>query len=144
MINPKLLLFIEPKEYPSEEPLIDSLTRKMTSSFRRAKKGMIHRYSVIGEPYEFEENEHGYDGWHNCSCGANAGGNDYLLPNGEMTNGNCIHYLAYHREEISQEQLDRVNKLSDGEEVPVEDEIEGDRKAWFPLMYPDREKEEAK
>ena len=36
MIDSELLLFIEPKEEPSKEPVIDSLTMKMTASFRRS------------------------------------------------------------------------------------------------------------
>ena len=40
MINEDLLLFIEPKNPPSKKPLIDSLTKKMTASFRKGKRGV--------------------------------------------------------------------------------------------------------
>lgn len=128
-VNQELLLFIEPENEPSEKPVIDELTKKMTAYFRKAKTGAIHCYSKMGQGYEFKEDD-GWLGWHNCSCGANAGGQDYLLPNGEMTNANCIHYLAYHRDEISQEQLDRVANLGDDNRQPNEDEIERDRQEW--------------
>jgi hypothetical protein len=136
-VNEELLLFMEPQNEPSKKPVIDELTMKMTASFRKAKKGAIHDYQQQGQGYEFHEND-GWCGWHNCSCGANAGGQDYLLSNGEMTNGNCVHYLAYHREEISKEQLDRVFKLDDGLKKPKKDEIERDRERWFPICNPDK------
>ncbi len=138
-VNLELLLFIEPENEPSEEPIIDELTMKMTASFRKAKKGACHDYAVMGKGYEFIKDD-GWMGWHNCSCGANAGGYDYLLLNGEMTNQNCIHYLAYHRDEISQEQLDRVAKLDDGQKKPSKEEMERDREKWFDIMYPDKVK----
>jgi hypothetical protein len=138
-INSELLLFIEPKEKPSNIPIIDELTKKMSASLRKAKKGTIRRYSVMGQGYEFNEGD-GWCGWHNCSCGANAGGHDFLLSNGEMTNANCIHYLAYHRKEISQEQLDRVANLGDGQETPDSYELERGREEWVKLMNPGRSK----
>lgn len=121
-VNPELLLFIEPKNSPSKNPVIDELTKKMTASFRKAKIGTIDRYSVIGQGYAFSEGN-GWRGWHTCSCGARNGCQDYLLSNGEMTNDLCIHYMAYHREEIPQEQLDRVAKLDDGITYPKVQEI---------------------
>ena len=41
-----------------------------------------------------------------------------------MTNENCIHYLAYHREEVPEEQLIRVANLNDGQKKPSKDELE--------------------
>jgi len=128
-VNPELLLFIEPENEPSEKPIIDELTMKMTASFRKAKKGVINDYEKMGQGYDFKEGD-GWMGWHNCSCGACAGGQDFLLLNGEMTNENCIHYLAYHRDEVSQEQLNRVSNLSDGQKNPTRDEIEQNREDW--------------
>lgn len=121
-VNPELLLFIEPEKKPSKKPVIDNLTKILAASFRKAKVGAILKYSIIGEGYEFQE-DNGWCGCHECSCGANSGARDYLLPNGEMTNGNCIHYLAYHRDEIPQEQLDRIADLDDGMEYPRVQEI---------------------
>lgn len=128
-VNPELLLFIEPENEPSKEPIIDELIKKMTASFRKAKKGVIRDYAVMGKGYEFIKGD-GWMGWHNCFCGALAGGYDYLLTNGEMTNENCIHYLAYHRDEISQEQIARVYGLNDGQETPTSLEIDRHRAKW--------------
>ena len=138
-VNPELLLFIEPQNKPSEKPIIDELTMKMTASFKKSKKGTIDRYSVMGQGYKFIE-DNSWRGWHTCSCGANAGGQDYLLPNGEMTNANCMHYLAYHRDEISQEQLDRVSKLDDGKEIPSSEELERNRQEWWDRWHPEKKK----
>lgn len=128
-VNPELLLFIEPENAPSEEPVIDVLTKKMTASFRKAKKGAIKDYSKIGHEYKFIEDD-GWMGFHNCFCGAKSGGQDFLLPNGEMTNENCIHYLAYHRDEIPQEQIARVYSLDDGQEIPSSLELDRHRAKW--------------
>lgn len=122
MVNPELLLFIEPEKPPSKEPLIDELTRKMTASFRKSQKGSINDYSKPGKGYNFII-DGGWFGPHRCSCGVISGGRDYLLLNGEMTNENCIHYLAYHRNEILNEQIDRVSILDDGEESPSVEEL---------------------
>ena len=124
-INPELLLFMEPKEKPSKKPIIDELTKKMTASFRKAKIGCINNYAKIGQDYTFTI-DGGWMGSHICSCGAGThtdGGRDYLLNNEEMTNKHCIHYLAFHRNEIHKEQLERINKLNDGEEEPTNKEI---------------------
>ena len=125
-VNPELLLFIEPQNKPSEKPIIDELTMKMTASFKKSKKGTIDRYSVMGQGYKFIE-DNSWRGSHSCSCGATSGCKDFLLSNGEMANGNCVHYLAYHRDEISQEQLNRVSQLGDGQEIPTKKELEQDR-----------------
>ncbi len=125
-VNLELLLFIEPENKPSDKPVIDELTKKMASSFRKSKKGTIKEYSIIGQGYKFIENN-GYMGWHECSCGAQSGAYCSLLPNGEMTNDNCVHYLAYHRDEVPQEQLDRVAKLDDGQVIPNVEELERGR-----------------
>ncbi len=121
-INPELLLFIEPKNEPSKEPIIDELTRKMTASLRKAEEGGIYDYEKIGSEYVFDK-KGGWFGFHDCSCGARGGGRDFLLSNGEMTNEHCIHYIAYHRDEISKEQLIRVLSLNDGEETPTKEEL---------------------
>ena len=131
MVDDRLLLFIEPSKSPSKEPLIDELTRKMTASFRKGIKGLEYfslpqnlsgdKVHKIGDRF-FIEN-HGYRGFHSCKCGATSGNANYLLVNGEITNSLCIHYLAYHRDEISNEQLERVKALNDGEEAPVLKEL---------------------
>jgi hypothetical protein len=84
------VLYIEPEQLPSQEPVIDELTRGMAAAFRKATKG-----------------EH-YRGFHVCECGAHSASCDYTLPGGALTNSLCVHYLAYHRAEVSRAQLAKV------------------------------------
>ena len=103
----KDLLFIEPQEKP-KPPLVDELTRKLTAAFRKARKvpsGNKGGVACVG-----------------CwDAGLNFFGdsNNYVLPNGLKTNSLAIHYLVYHREEVPQAELDKVNNLQCGEENPT-------------------------
>lgn len=120
--NPNLLLYIEPINPISKEPVIDELTRKMTASFRKSQRGALRNYDNCLDGSKFEAG-FGWRGSHGCSCGAFSSCDDHLCPNGEVTNALCIHYLALHRDEISEEQLNRVRALDDGEEEPTMEEI---------------------
>lgn len=103
----ELLLFIHPTQQGAAAPLIDRLTRKMTAAFRQARlKG-------------------GYRGTHWCVCGARSTNCDYNLPNGEMTNSLCVHYLAHHRPEVPPEQLARVEALDCEEAESANEELQG-------------------
>jgi len=99
------MLYINPSAQTSEEPVIDELTMKMTAAFRRATKGTQWR------------------GWHTCRCGAHSHSCDYILPNGEQTNSLCIHYLAWHRGEVPQSELDVVAALDFGMGTPTGEEL---------------------
>lgn len=132
------LLFIEPNNL-CEKPIIDVYTRKITGAFHLSKLG------GSGYTRDLPHFAFGVatKGWHSCSCGAISSNCDYLLPtkelefvelfsdsrsffnvnkeNSEMvrgliTNSLCIHYVACHRSEISQEVLNRI-LLLEGEEV---------------------------
>jgi hypothetical protein len=105
MITNQGILYIEPSFVASAEPVIDELTRKMTATFR---KGQICQSSF---------------GFHICICGARSSNSDYILPNGEMTNSLCVHYLAFHRTEVSEDQLRKVSLLNCGEEEPNDREL---------------------
>jgi hypothetical protein len=101
----KGLMFVEPSEKISAAPIIDELTRKMTAAYRAAQIPNI-----------------AYRGWHRCNCGANSSNKNYHLGN-YVTNSLCIHYLAYHRDEIPQLELDKVKALTYGEAEPTEQEL---------------------
>lgn len=110
MICDNNLLFIEPSACTSSIPLVDSLTRKMTAAFRQ---GAILYYCK---------------GFHVCACGVFSSNSDYSLPNGDMTNSLCIHYLAFHRDEVPEAQLSRVAALNCGEAEPTIDELSPPRR----------------
>ncbi len=108
MVTDEGLLYMEPQQSASEEPVLDEVTQKMTAAFRLA-----------------EPSEYGYRGFHQCICGACGTNYDYQLRNGEWTNSLCVHYLAYHREEVPQSQLDKVKMLEDGSELPSDNQMRG-------------------
>jgi len=84
------ILYIEPKQQRSSKPVIDEITKKMTWLWRHQEESGIM-----------------YFGTHGCICGAESSSNDHLLPlkNSKymLTNSLCVHYVAYHREEIPSE-----------------------------------------
>src|SRR5262249_25769766 len=106
------MLYIVPKNLPSEEPTIDDLTMKMVASLRRATQSHLQSY-----------------GFHTCVCGAQSESTDLILPNGLRTNSLCVHSLAYHRVEIESGELWAVEGLSDGSEYPTSYELH----RWVPL-----------
>jgi hypothetical protein len=106
MISDKGILYIEPTGPTLPEPLIDELTRKMTATYRKSMKGAAYR------------------GRHTCACGAQSDNSEHRLPTGTETNSLCIHYLAFHREEIPESQLEKVRALSDGEQDPNDEELQ--------------------
>jgi len=95
------LLFLEPKKKTSKEPLVDEATRKVTAAFRVATPGPMYR------------------GVHRCSCGVLSSNRNYTLPNGLVTNSLCVHYLAYHRDEVPATEMEKVLKLKQGEAEPT-------------------------
>jgi hypothetical protein len=108
MIAENALLFIEPMQTAESTPTIDRLTRKMCAAFRNAK-----------------HSDYAYGGVHMCFCGVCSTSCDYILPNGDVTNSLCIHYLAHHRAEVPQGQLARVGNLDFGEAEPTAEELGG-------------------
>lgn len=105
MSSPKLL-FIVPKEAASPLPVIDHLTRKVCAAFRQARVS-----------------DYAYGGVHLCICGANSSSSDYWLPNGDLTNSLCVHYVAYHRSEVSGQEVARIEAFTFGEVEPSLQEL---------------------
>jgi hypothetical protein len=103
MKDPNGLLMIEPTKPASEKPVIDTLTRKMTAAWRQGRR--TSGYAMRG--------------FHQCCCGAISDNRDHWVE-GRITNSLCVHYLAYHRGEISPEELEKVAALSYGEAVPTD------------------------
>jgi len=112
MRNGEGLLMIVPSARTSPEPLIDELTRKMTAAWRNR-----------------DSSDYAYMGVHVCGCHARSDNKDHWVrcpsPNQEfhLTNSLCIHYLAFHRADVPQTELDKVRRLPYGEEEPDEREL---------------------
>lgn len=104
------LLFIEPKTAAAREPVLDEATRRMTAAFRKGESA----------PWCF-------GGVHTCICGAASEAHDYLIHGGYVTNSLCIHYMAYHRAEVTAEELQKVLGLMSGMRQPRPRELKQPR-----------------
>jgi hypothetical protein len=93
--TPELLLYIEPRNMASAEPVIDEITTKMTAAFKEATGTEMH-----------------WRGFHHCVCGSCSDDTDYILPSGHQTNSLAVHYVAFHRNEVPEEQLDIISKFA--------------------------------
>jgi hypothetical protein len=101
------LLFIEPQQPASPTPVIDHITRRMCAAFRQAR-----------------DSDYACGGHHRCICGATSADHDFYLPNGDLTNSLCVHYVAYHRSEVPQQELARIEAFTSGEVEPTLRELE--------------------
>lgn len=138
--NPSFLLFVEPTG-EATIPVIDTYTRKIAGAFRKALKG-TSGYGT--QQAYFLVSQSGYRGSHSCSCEhASSSNQDYLIQtkneasavklflnnaffSGDeskattsqavITNSLCIHYVACHRKDISEDILSAI-VLLEGEEV---------------------------
>jgi hypothetical protein len=103
--DPQALLYIEPQNPPSAEPLVDEYTRHMT--------GLLDAHENTGCYMSGRFYPHdAFRGWHTCSCGVWSTNVDYLLPGGLITNSLAVHYLAFHRDEVPTVMLERVMTTS--------------------------------
>ena len=89
-LDDKHLLMIEPKG-PASAPINDELTEKAVAVLATAKSNDVR-----------------YRGWHRCVCGVNSDNNDWILPDGRTTNSLMVHYVAEHRDEVPQSEIDKL------------------------------------
>ena len=102
------LLYIEPRCAGTTLPVVDMATRRMAAAFRRAAA----------------LKDFAYCGFHTCVCGATSKSYDFELPDGSLTNSLCVHYLAFHRDEVPPRQLEEVERLPYGEAEPTAEELQ--------------------
>lgn len=104
------LLFIEPKLAPYTSPIIDEVTRKITAAWRVRQSSDAR-----------------YRGVHSCTgrgCRATSDNADHFV-GGMMTNSLCIHYVAYHRDEVPVWDIEAILRLQAGEAEPTIGEMTG-------------------
>jgi hypothetical protein len=111
--SPRRLLFIEPRQPASPTPVIDQITRRMSAAFRQATNS-----------------EYACGGYHRCICGVLSEDHDFYLPNGDLTNSLCVHYVAYHRAEVPQQALARIDSFTFGELEPTQGELQAPREIF--------------
>ena len=90
------LLFMQPKNIPADEPVMDNITKILTRAWVRSQRST---YS--------------YKGTHTCSCGAKSTSADHFIgeENSLRTNSLCLHYVQFHRDEIPLDELDKLRAL---------------------------------
>jgi len=115
MYTEDALLYIEPISWRSTEPVIDTFTLKMLCALHEAKSS--GRTGVLGIRDGIFRSGVVTRGRHVCRCGELSSNVDYQLANGETTNSLAVHYLIWHREEVTLEQLERVDQLLSRSEV---------------------------
>jgi len=62
-------------------------------------------------------------GIHRCICGAGSDNQDHWVAGDLLTNSLCVHYLALHRDQIPEEELDKVRALPFAGEEPTINEL---------------------
>lgn len=104
--NDKILLFIEPKNQKSSEPIIDEYTIKMFNALADNDNsiGYVSTESIFVKDRMLK-------GLHTCVCGVKSNPCDYLLYDKIATNWLCVHYLTYHRDEVPEDELRKVSQL---------------------------------
>ncbi|GEM_PF-5825461 len=109
MREEKPLLARPMKKLASDLPVIDELTRKMTAAWRKGS----------------QQNGQGSCTLMTCSCKVAVPWAMFLI--GEhaefYTSALCIHSIAYHRDEISQKDLEKVRNFPFEGEDPREGEL---------------------
>lgn len=121
IIDKKVILYFEPKNNKSSVPVIDDLTIKMFNAFKA-----YNATGIVNNKYQFIQGISTM-GTHECICGERSHAKDYLIENDYIVNSLCVHYLALHRDEVSQEDIDKVNSLTSSTKL---DEIDKEK-----LMY---------
>lgn len=123
------LLYIEPLEPPSREPLIDGYTKRMAAALdAHTETGMLQSgifHAGIADR-----------GVHTCSCGATSSHVDYLLPGGYVTNSLAVHYLAFHRNGVPAKQLERVLAMPVTDISPTIEQLNEPSKTAGPCIRP--------
>lgn len=107
--NPNALLYIHPAKEGSDEPIIDNLTKKILWATRnQIGKGVL----LKSGNFELDMSTKGV---HHCT-GCNkkcplSQAQDILLPNKLVTNTLAVHYVAYHRDELTKEELALIEAI---------------------------------
>lgn len=110
--NSSFLLYIEPKiEDKSETPVFDEYDRVLRLAMQDAIPGCAN-YSDEGDEVEVRfAKECSYRGVHTNCDGTTSSSQDYLLPNGMVTNSLCIYYLNWFRKAIPATEMAKLDEL---------------------------------
>jgi hypothetical protein len=103
-----ILLYIEPKSAPSAIPMTDELTLKLSYQMMNSKQtGVVNAKGTFIPGIKTM-------GVHKCTsktCNNESLSYDILLPCGLATNTLALHYLMYHRNEVSPGDLKKISEM---------------------------------
>lgn len=85
-------MMIEPKQ-DCQEPIYDDIT----SSAELLEKVLVQKNS--------------YRGWHKANCGRQSDNHDWICPNGMITNSLMLHYITYHRNEVPESEIKKLERM---------------------------------
>lgn len=110
----KYLLFIEPElKDKSAEPIDDEWTELMQKALNQSTPGGSG-YSEVNCSGAFHVgNEFWFRGSHTNCDGVRSDCKDFLLQNGLITNSLCVHYLRYFRNNIGNNDWDKLRDLKE-------------------------------
>ncbi len=127
----RVVLEIKPTLPPSENPVIDHISRKMLAALMLPEKGgaegLTKEVGYLGTPESGSLFEEGVFypkvltfSAISCPCGKSSQAlAHFRFPNGVVTGSLGFHYLTFHREEVPEDDIAIINKLPYGE-VEVE------------------------
>ncbi|AYV76130.1 MAG: hypothetical protein Terrestrivirus4_178 [Terrestrivirus sp.] len=105
-----VLLFIEPKNDKSVEPVDDELTLFVEKLLNDAIANKSKTMGVVmndGSWYDGVSTK----GWHVCRCKQTSSPHDYEIYKGFYTNSLAAHYLRFHRNDVPEVELNKVRLL---------------------------------
>lgn len=105
-----VLLFIEPNNGKSDEPVNDELTLFVEKLLNNAIANKSKTMGVVfrdGSWYEGVSTK----GWHVCRCKETSYPHDFEIHTGYYTNGLATHYLRWHRDDVPEAELNKVRSL---------------------------------
>lgn len=111
------LLFIEPRLAPTT-PVVDDYTRRVAAAWRARVDGKVR-----------------YRGMHSCTgagCKATSGNGEHTVAGRFETNSLAIHYVACHRDEVPNEELEKILSLPPSDIDPTDGEMAGDWRVCDP------------
>jgi len=124
VIKSSTLLFIEPKNPKSIEPVDDEYTKKveelLNQCYTKVKEARKkYDYEFVDYCPEVGIVEYNGNflphtlamGVHECVCGERSHGCDYKISENCATNSLAVHYLRWHRDEVPKSELLKIDKL---------------------------------
>lgn len=113
-LDDKHFMMIEPGQR-TVEPVNDPISKVAYEVYKMAK------------PRE----GHAYKGFHVCSCGQPSDNQDWIMPDGRITNSLVVHYVMFHRKDIPRAELAKLLAYATDTVVSKLDELNKLKAIWM-------------